>query len=136
MKKVIISILTLLLVVACGLRAPAAPVPDSELHAASDPDSKLRTVSFKNSTTITLPTTTAYPHLTSIAMVFPGGAQTITWKINIIRDGNTIELVDYSGTGTTFTYFFPGVLHLQSHDQIYIETGVAATAVAYLSENY
>jgi len=104
--------------------------------ASSDPDSKIMYDRFRTSTTITIPTSATFGHLTSILMSFESAPQTIEWKINLIRDGKTYYLVNYTSTGRTFVWYAPNFIHLQSGDQIYIETGVSVWARVYLSVQF
>ena len=112
-----------------------APAVSVMTTGSSDPNSKIFEVTFTGNTTITLKTKASYPHPTSLLMTFPGGPQTITWVVNLIRNGKTYKLVNYPETGTvtgqTFIWYLPNALHLQGGDQFYIDngTGVSATAI-------
>jgi len=135
MKKIatLLAMALILVLTGCAHTHSTEPGQSIQVSASSDPDSKILTKTFNNSTTLRLKTTASYAHPTSIIVTFPSGAQTMTWNVDFIMDGITHHMVDFTGTGQTFIWYVPNYVNLDSNTQIYIETGIAPGAVAIVN---
>jgi len=99
----------------------------------SDSDSRVIEIAFSDTTSYSITGSGSFFTPVSIAITFKAGAQVNTLDINLVRDGVTRDMLDYTYTGRTLIWYLPNSFFLKAGDVITIDNTSTASAVATLN---